>query len=123
MVDCLAETVAERGCRITVRDRGAVLNLFRMLNEWYEQGLPRREDGDDEENDPWDDVEPGVWCSVATWLYEFDFYGRAGSLSSLPWRPGWIPMVPSGEFIPCAVTPMEMRPVILGKKKMWLKTN
>ena len=88
MVDCLAETVAERGCRITVRDRGAVLNLFHMLNEWYEQGLPRREDCDDEENDPWDDVEPGVWCSVATWLYEFDFYGRAGSLSSLPWRPG-----------------------------------
>ena len=84
----IAETVDERGCRITVRDRGAVLNLVRMLNEWYEQGLPRREDGDDEENDPWDDVEPGVWCSVATWLYEFDFYGRAGSLSSLPWRPG-----------------------------------
>ena len=80
MVDCLAETVDERGCRITVRDRGAVLNLFHMLNEWYEQGLPRREDGDDEENDPWDDVEQGVWCSVATWLYEFDFYGRPGEL-------------------------------------------
>ncbi|MCD8062257.1 MAG: hypothetical protein LUE13_07980 [Akkermansiaceae bacterium] len=80
MVDCLSGTVDGRGCRITVRDWGAVLNLFRMLNEWYEQGLLLREDGGDEENDPWDDAEPGVWYSVATWLYEFDFCGRPGEL-------------------------------------------
>lgn len=26
-------------------------------------------------------MEPSVWYSVATWLYEFDFYGRSGELA------------------------------------------
>lgn len=74
VIGCKEGTLDDQGCRITVRDRNLAAHLFRTLNNLYEKEPDARLAVDHGEDDPWDDVEPGVWYSVATCLYEFDVY-------------------------------------------------